>query len=155
MDIKFKRLLDQIGIKILHELQMDARISYSELGRRVGLSSPAVTERVRKLEDAGIICGYHIKIDREKTGFPILAFIFLTAPLEQDAAIYTFINETSEIIEFHSISGNESFFLRVITASVSRLDDIVEKLNIFGETRTSIVLSSRIEKTAIEIKDEM
>ena len=73
MNFKFESALDMLGVKILRELQQDARISFSELGRRVGLSSPAVAERVKKMEEAGIICGYHAKLDREKIGHPILA----------------------------------------------------------------------------------
>jgi len=155
MDIKFERSLDQIGVKIIHELQMNARISFSEIGRRVGLSSPAVAERVKKLEEAGIICGYHVKVNREKMGFPILAFIFLTTQFEKYKKIYSFAEKTSEIVECHCISGSESFILKVITGSVSQLDNLLEKLITFGETKTSIVLSSPIKKIAIEIKNEM
>jgi Lrp/AsnC family transcriptional regulator, leucine-responsive regulatory protein len=149
MDIKFERVLDQIGLKILHELQMNARISFSEVGRRVGLSSPAVAERVKKMEEAGIICGYHIKVDYEKIGFPILAFVFLTTQSEKYKKLYTFAEDTLEIVECHCISGSESFILRVRTSSISKLDDLVEKLSEIGETKTSIVLSSPIKKIAI------
>ena len=155
MNLKFERSLDQIDVKILHELQKNARISFSEVGRRVGLSSPAVAERVKKLEEAGMVCGYHVKVNREKIGFPVLAFIFLTTQTEKYNKIYSFAEHTSEIIECHCISGSESFILRVIASSVSQLDDLVEKLNTFGETKTSIVLSSPMEKVVIEIKNEM
>ena len=83
MNFNFERSLDQIGVKILHELQKNARMPFSEIGRRVGLSSPAVAERVKKMEDAGIICGYHVKVDHEKIGYPIVAFIFLTTQSEK------------------------------------------------------------------------
>lgn len=151
MNFNFERQLDQIGVKILHELQMDARISFSELGRRVGLSSPAVAERVKKMEETGLICGYHVNIDYEKIGFPILAFIFLTTRSERYNKVYTFADNTPEIIECHCISGSESFILRVLSRSVSHMDSIVAKLSEFGETKTSIVLSSPKIKFAIEI----
>ena len=70
-----KRLLDEVGLRILRELQQDARLSHSELGRRVGLSQPAVAERIQRMEEAGIIRGYHVDLDLEKIGLPITAFI--------------------------------------------------------------------------------
>ena len=97
MDFKFKGSLDKIGVKILHELQKNARMPYSKIGRRVGLSSPAVAERVKKMEDAGIICGYHVIVDHEKIGYPIIAFIFLTTRSEKYNRIYKFAENTSEI----------------------------------------------------------
>jgi Lrp/AsnC family transcriptional regulator, leucine-responsive regulatory protein len=146
MDFKIERLLDQIGVKILHELQKNARMPFSKIGRRVGLSSPAVTERVKKMEDTGIICGYHVKIDHKKIGCPIIAFIFLTTQPEKYNKIYRFAENSSEIFECHCISGSESFILRTFSNSISQLDDLVEKLGKFGETKTSIVLSSPIKK---------
>ncbi len=151
MDFKFERSLDQIGVKILHELQMNARMSFSEIGRRVGLSSPAVAERVKKMEDAGIICGYHVKVDHKKIGLPILAFIFLTTQSDKYNRVYAYAEKTSEILQCHCISGNESFMLRTFTSSVSQLDDLIEKLSAFGETKTFIVLSSPINKAAFDL----
>jgi Lrp/AsnC family transcriptional regulator, leucine-responsive regulatory protein len=151
MYFKFERLLDQIGLKILNELQMNARISFSEIGRRVGLSSPAVAERVKKMEEAGIICGYHANVDHEKIGFPILAFIFLTTKSEKYDKVYEFAENTQEISECHCISGSESFILRVLSDSLSQLDALVDKLSKFGDTKTSIVLSSPVKKATIGI----
>ena len=154
MDFQFQRMLDQIGVKILRELQENARMPFSEIGRRVGLSSPAVAERVRKMEDAGIICGYHVNIDYNKMGNPILAFISLTAPPEHYKKFYGFAETASEICECHCISGSESFLLRTISSSISQLDDLVEKLSQFGDTKTSIVLSSPINKKVQDIEYE-
>ncbi|HAH70153.1 MAG TPA: AsnC family transcriptional regulator, partial [Synergistaceae bacterium] len=75
------KLLDDIGIQILKILQEDGRISFNELGRRVGLSSPAVAERVRRMEDAGIITGYKAVVDQSKVGYPIMAYIRLAIPV--------------------------------------------------------------------------
>ena len=151
MDFKFERLLDQIGVKILNELQMNARISFSEIGRRVGLSSPAVAERVKKMEEVGIICGYHANVDHEKIGFPILAFIFLTTKSEKYDKVYEFAENTQEIYECYCISGSESFILRVLSDSLSQLDALIDKLSEFGDTKTSIVLSSPVNKATIGI----
>src|SRR5215467_7996811 len=79
MALEMERLLDETGWRILQELQQNARLSFSELGQRVGLSSPAVTERVRRMEDAGIITGYHAEVDPARLGFPVLAIIRMTS----------------------------------------------------------------------------
>jgi len=151
MDIKYKNALDQLGVKILRELQMNARTTFSEIGRRVGLSSPAVAERIEKMKEAGIIAGYHAKINPEKIGYPVSAFIHLTTKTENTAKVYEFARNTSEVIECHIISGKECFILRVLAGSVSNLGDLVEKLSVYGETETSIVLSSPVNKSYIEI----
>jgi Lrp/AsnC family leucine-responsive transcriptional regulator len=151
MNIKFEGTLDLLGIKILRELQNDARISFSELGRRVGLSSPAVAERVKKMEEAGIINGYHTKLNRQKIGMPILAFIFITMPKEKYERFYAFSEETANIRECHCVSGEEAFILRVATGSVAQLDNLIEKLVEFGETKTSIVLSTSVDKNVFDI----
>lgn len=153
MDFKFERTLDRIGINILHELQMNARTSFSEIGRRVGLSSPAVAERVKKMEDAGIICGYHAKIDHEKTGFPILAFVILVSHSGKFNKLFTFAEKSREIVECHCISGSEDFILRVITRSLSHLEGLIDKLSVFGETKTLIVLSSPIKMKDFDLKE--
>ena len=151
MDFKFESSLDKIGLNILKELQTNARLSYSEIGRRVGLSSPAVTERIKRMEDIGIICGYHANVDYTKIGFPILAFVFLTTLSEKYNEVYSFIEQTSEIIECHCISGSESFIIKVYSRSVAQLDQIIENLSEFGETKTTVVLSSPIKKDFIAI----
>lgn len=151
MDFKFESTLDKIDLNILHELQINARLSFSELGRRVGLSSPAVAERVRKMEETGIITGYHVTVDYEKIGFPILAFVLLTTQAEKYKKFYAFAENTMEITECHCISGEESFILRILTRSLSKLDDLIEKLTAFGETKTSIVLRSPLKNIALEI----
>jgi Lrp/AsnC family transcriptional regulator, leucine-responsive regulatory protein len=152
MGLKIESSLDKIGVKILHELQKNARISFSEIGRRIGLSSPAVAERVKKMEEAGIICGYHAKVDHEKIGCPIAAFIFLTTQSGKYKKVFKLAESSSEIFECHCISGNESFILKAVSSSVSQLDDLIAKLEEFGETKTSIVLSSPIKKIVIDIK---
>jgi len=151
MQFKIESLLDKIGVRILGVLQKDARASFSDIGRKVGLSSPAVAERIRKLEDAGIILGYHTKIDPQKTGKAIAAFIHLTAPPERYAKIKSLANSAPEILECHHVSGSESFIMKACVRSVSHLERLVEKLSSYGQTKTSIVLSSPVEKDVIEL----
>jgi Lrp/AsnC family leucine-responsive transcriptional regulator len=153
MEIKIERLLDPIGKKIVNLLQKKSRISYSDLGRKVGLSTPAATERVRKLEDAGVILGYHAVVDAEKVGFPVSAFIHLTTTAKHYPEVISKLKDLDEVLECHHISGEESFILKVVASSVKGLESLVAELSPFGETKTSIVLSSTFVKRAIKVGD--
>jgi Lrp/AsnC family leucine-responsive transcriptional regulator len=153
MELKIERLLDNIGKKIVNILQRNARISFSDLGRNVGLSTPAATERVRKLEDAGVISGYHAAVDTAKVGFPVTAFIHLTTPVQHYPEVTSFMQNQDEVLECHHISGEESFIIKVVVPSVEHLESLVGKLSPFGQTKTSIVLSSSFVKRRITIGD--
>ena len=151
MDNKFSKVLDNIGLNILRELKQNARTGFSEIGRRVGLSSPAVAERVYKMEELGIIGGYHVKLDPVSMGFPVLAFITLKTHPKKYSQIYSYLNDVAGVMECHHISGHESLIIKMYTTSVSNLDSMIEKLSEYGETKTSIVLSSPIDKKTIDI----
>jgi Lrp/AsnC family leucine-responsive transcriptional regulator len=153
MELKIERLLDTIGKKIVNTLQRNARISFSDLGRKVGLSTPAATERVRKLEDAGVLLGYHAVVDTAKVGFPVSAFIHLTTPVQHYPEVTSFMENQNEVLECHHISGEESFIIKVVVPSIEYLESLVEKLSPFGQTKTSIVLSSSFVKRDIQISD--
>ena len=146
MNAKFESSTDETGMKILKELQVNARMTYSEIGKRVGLSSPAVAERIYKMEESGIINGYHTDINPNIFGHNILAFITLTTHPKKYQKIYSFAENEKEIIECHHVSGNESLIMKVVSVSISHLESMVEKISRFGETKSSIVLSSPIKK---------
>ena len=150
MNAKFESSIDEIGMKIIQELLMNARSTYSEIGKRVGLSSPAVAERIYKMEASGIINGYHANINPNIFGHNIMAFITLTTHTEKYQKIYSFAENHKEIIECHHVSGNASFIMKVVSGSISHLESMVEKLSRFGETKSSIVLSSPIQKAMME-----
>jgi Lrp/AsnC family leucine-responsive transcriptional regulator len=150
MALENEKLLDGIGWHILQELQANARISFAELGRRVGLSIPAVTERVRKMEDAGIITGYHADVNPEKVGYPIAAFIRMSIGGNVSTQIIALIREMNEVEECHRGTGGDSFILKVRVASVAHLEHLIERLLPFGTTTTSIVLSSPVTKRFLE-----
>src|SRR5262245_10043247 len=101
----FAVMIDDIDRKILHELQEDARISYAELGRRVGLTTPAVIERVRKLEDRGIITGYRAEVDTAKVGLPITAFVRMSITGVDYSHIIEVAEESREVLECHRGTG--------------------------------------------------
>ena len=144
-------MLDEIDKKILKELQKDARTSYAELGRRVGLTTPAVIERVRKLEDAGIITGYSAEIDTAKTGLPITAFIRMSISGVDYSHIIEVAEESREVLECHRGTGGDSFIMKVAVASVEHLQEVIDRLVPYGITTTTIVLSSPVKRRVIEI----
>jgi Lrp/AsnC family leucine-responsive transcriptional regulator len=150
MTLDNEKLLDSIGWKLLKELQEDARLSYAELGRRVGLTTPAVVERMRRLEETGVITGYRAEIDTKKVGLPITAFIRMSVSGNVTERITSLVRELPEIMECHKGTGGDSFIMKVAVSSVEHLESLIDKLTSFGTTSTSIVLSSPVEKRVIE-----
>ena len=145
-------MVDEIDWKILKELQANARITFAELGRRVGLTTPAVIERVRKLEDAQVIAGYRAEIDTAKVGLPITAFIRMSISGVDYSHIIEVAVDSKEILECHRGTGNDSFILKVAVADVEHLQALIDRLTPYGITTTSIVLSSPVKRRIIEAK---
>jgi Lrp/AsnC family transcriptional regulator, leucine-responsive regulatory protein len=153
-NLRTDKLLDQIGWKLLNELQVNGRLSYAELGRRVGLTTPAVVERVKRMEEAGIIVGYHADIDPMKVGLPITAFIRMSVVGDVFTRITAVVKNSPEVVECHRGTGADSFIMKVHVRSVEHLESLIDRLTPFGTTSTSIVLSSPVEKRAISRMDE-
>ena len=142
--------MDDIDRELLSSLQDDARLTYAELGRRVGLSAPAVAERVRRLEASGIVNGYHARIDLKRAGYGIIAFVRLTSPGDLSHQLERMAIETPEVLESHRVTGTESFVLKVGVTSIEHLERIVVKFLPYGQTTTSIVLSSPVTWRKVE-----
>ena len=145
-------MIDEIGWKILKELQVNARITFAELGRRVGLTTPAVIERIKKLEDARIITGYRAEIDTAKVGLPITAFIRMSISGVDYSHIIEVAEQSKEVLECHRGTGGDSFILKVAVADVEHLQSLIDRLTPYGITTTSIVLSSPVKRRIIEAK---
>ncbi len=141
-----EKLLDRIGRKILVALQEDARLSFAELGKKVGLSPPAVIERVRRMEETGIIAGYHADVNLKAIGLEVTAFIRLRCTSEKYPQVLALSKKLTEILECYHVSGPDSFILRVAVRSVEHLEEVIGKLSVCGSTATSIVLSSPVRK---------
>jgi Lrp/AsnC family leucine-responsive transcriptional regulator len=148
--LQLSESLDDTGWRILRELQQNARISYSELGRRVGLTPPAVAERVRRMEEAGIVRGYRVELDLEKVGLPLTAFIRVTHRGVNCVELGRIVAEYPEILECHRITGAESYVMKVALRSVEHLQELIDRLMAYGETVTSIVLSSPVTHRVID-----
>jgi Lrp/AsnC family leucine-responsive transcriptional regulator len=149
MTFDSQKLLDETGWQLLQALQDDARLSFAELGRRVGLSPPAVAERVRRMEDAGIITGYRAEVNAEKIGLPLTALIALTTTPQQHPQVIALMNDLPEIRSCHHVTGSSSLIIEANASSISHLEKLIEQLSRYGQTATSIVLSSPIKVRVI------
>jgi len=144
-------MIDEIDRKILTELQLDARVSYAELGRRVGLTTPAVIERVRKLEDSGVIIGYRAEIDTAKVGLSIMAFVRMSITGVDYSHIIEVAEQSTEVLECHRGTGGDSFIMKVAVSSVEHLQEVIDRLVPYGITTTTIVLSSPVKRRVISV----
>ena len=141
--------LDTVGWRILCELQENSRLSFSELGRRVGMTPPAVAERVRRLEDAGVISGYRLELDVEKLGRPLLAFVRLAVRGASSSEVSRAVADIPEVLECHHVTGEDCYVMKIAVASVHHLEGLLERLLRFGNTTTSIVISSPVTRRVI------
>ena len=136
--------LDKTNWSILTCLQENARASFADIGREVGLSAPAVAERVSKMEEAGIIQGFRLDVDYEKTGYALKAFIAFTAHSGRLMPFLNYVEKLDEVLECHRVTGNYCIFLKVVVSNSSRLQELLAHMMEYGDTTTSIILSSPI-----------
>ena len=147
MALETEKLMDSAGWHLLEALQEDARLSYTELGQRVGLSAPAVAERVRRMEEAGIISGYHAEINRSKLGFPITAIIRMsTFPGDRCTRFTASVQALPEVLECSRVTGGDSMIIKVMASSVEHLETLIDYLSEQGNITTSMVLSTPVAR---------
>jgi Lrp/AsnC family leucine-responsive transcriptional regulator len=150
MAFRTERQLDEIDWSLLKQLQADGRLSYNELGRRVNLSSPAVAERVRRLEEAGVIAGYHARVDAEHAGFPVAAFVQMRCDQDRCLLKTSTASDHPEVVEVHKLSGDHCSMLKVRAGSMAHFEGLLERLGKHGQMRTSVVLSTQYEGRPVE-----
>jgi len=141
--------IDSLNWKILECLQQNSRQTNTEISKRVGISSPAVAERIRKMEDAGIIEGYYTKLSYFETGNQLTAIITLRAFMGKLKPFLVKVTTFKEVINCYRITGNENIVMKVVLNDQKHLEQFIDKLIIYGETRTQIVLSNIIENNPI------
>jgi Lrp/AsnC family transcriptional regulator, leucine-responsive regulatory protein len=142
--------LDDLDWRILEALQENARITFSELGRRISLTPPAVAERVRRMEDSGVITGYRVELDHGRVGLPILAFVRLRAAGDiKCLELGELTKDVPEILECHRVTGEDSYIVKVAVRSVEHLERLVDSLMPYAETVTSLVFSSPVMGRAV------
>ena len=140
------KLLDPVNLRVLDELVSDGRIAMAELGRRVGLSAPAVAERVQRLERAGVIAGYRAELDPRALGFSVSAIVRIRPAPGQLRRIPEVARETPEVAECHRITGDDCYLLRLHLRSIDDLEDVLDRFTPFGLTTTSIVHSTPVPR---------
>ena len=139
-------LLDEINLRLLKELEADGRLGMAELGRRIGMSAPAVAERVQRLERAGVITGYRAEIDPVRLGFPVAAVVRIRPSPGQLQRIPEIARETPEVGECSRITGEDCYLLRLQLRSIDDLEDVLDRFTPYGLTTTSIVHSAPVPR---------
>ena len=142
-------LLDETNVRLLAELQADARLSLAELGRRVSLSSPAVAERLRRLEDEGVITGYRAEVDPRALGYTLGVLIRSRPAPRQLAAVAQLARDTPEIVECHRVTGDDCYVMTAWVRDVTHLEEVIDAFAAYGQTTTSILQSSPVPRRAV------
>lgn len=139
--------MDELDKKILVELQLNGRKSMTELGKVIGLTAPAVTERVKKMEDQGVIKNYTIKVDPQKLDKIISAYILFDT--EKCKQFVEFCKGYPEVVECHRLAGKYSYLVKIVTSSIQTLEDFIDSTMTYGKSSTLLVLSSPIESNVL------
>ena len=152
-DLQNLTIMDDVDKQILKLMKEDARISLKTLAAHTYLSSTAISARIEKLERAGYIQGYFTKINPEKVGLDIKAFISLELEPIQKKDFYPYIRSCENVVECHCVTGEYSMLIKVLFASTSELDQFINELQHFGKTKTQIVFSTPLETRDVLPKD--
>ena len=145
-------LLDATNLRLLDELQRDARISQAELGRRVGLSAPAIAERLARLEREGVITAYRTEVDPRALGYALAAVIRMRPAPRQIPKCAEIAQGTPEVVECHRVTGEDCFYLKVHVRSVEHLEEVIDRFTPYGQTTTSIIQSSPVPRRGLELE---
>ncbi len=149
MATDFPAALDTTDWQILAELQRDGRMSFAELARAVAMSPSAVAERVRRLEEAGVVAGYQAVVDADRVGLRIMAFVRLRYPTGNYRPFHALLDATPEIVEAHHVTGEDCFVLKVVARSMRHLEEVTGRIGGLGAVTTSVVYSSPLPRRAV------
>jgi Lrp/AsnC family leucine-responsive transcriptional regulator len=136
--------VDETARRLIAELQSAGRLTLAELGRRVGLSAPAVAERIQRLERDGVITGYRAEIDPRALGFTLTTIIRIRPAPGQLANVAELARATEEVVECHRVTGEDCYFLKAHVRDVQHLEQVIDRFVALGQTTTSIVQSSPV-----------
>jgi Lrp/AsnC family leucine-responsive transcriptional regulator len=137
-------ILDETNRDLLRELHADPRISMSELARRVGMSAPAVTERVQRMQRDGVIIGFRMEVDPAQLGLPVAAFARIRPTAGQLPKIAKLAGQLPEVSECHRITGEDCFLVKVHAESIAALETVLDKFLVYGQTITSVVVATPV-----------
>ena len=144
-------LLDDLDRRIVAELLSDGRLSMAELGRRVRLSPPAVSDRVQRLERVGVITGYHARVEPRALGYPVAAVVRVAPSSGQLARVREVAQSTPEVVECHRITGEDCFLLKLHLRSLDDLEGVLDRFTPYGRTTTSLIHSSPVEARPVQL----
>jgi|SRR5215207_74013 len=139
-----QREIDGINRRLLVELQEDARLTLAELGRRVGLTPPAVAERLQRLEEDGLIGGYAARLNPKALGYPLSALIRIRPAPRELRKVAELAQRTPEVVECHRITGEDCFIFKLHLRDVEHLEEVIDRFVPYGQTTTSIIQSSPV-----------
>jgi Lrp/AsnC family leucine-responsive transcriptional regulator len=139
-------LLDEVNLRILAELRDSPRLSMAELARRIGMSAPAVTERVQRLQQAGVIAGYRLDIDPAAVGLPVTAFARIRPMPGSLPKIAQLAAELPQVTECYRITGEDCFLLKLHAPAIDQLEAVLDRFLVYGNTTTSIVVSTPVPR---------
>ena len=137
-------------MRLIAELQADARMSLAELGRRVGLSSPAVSERIRRLELEGVITGYRAEVNPRRVGYGLGVHIRIRPAPRQLADVAELARRTDEVVECHRVTGDDCFVMIAYVRDVEHLEELIDQFAAYGQTTSSIMQSSPVARRAVK-----
>jgi Lrp/AsnC family transcriptional regulator, leucine-responsive regulatory protein len=146
--------LDAVDWALLAALQADGRQSYAELARTVAMSPSAVAERVRRLEEAGVVSGYRAVVPPDAVGLEIMAFVRLRYPTGNYRPFHALVDSTPEIVEAHHVTGEDCFILKVVARSMRHLEAVTGRIAGLGSVTTSVVYSSPLPGRALAFVDD-
>jgi Lrp/AsnC family transcriptional regulator, leucine-responsive regulatory protein len=144
---------DATDITLLRELQDDARISLAELGRRVGLSSPAVADRLERLEEAGVIIGYRAEVDPRALGYALAVVLRIRPAPRELKTVGELAQRTPEVVECHRITGDDCYLMKAHVRDVEHMEEVIDRFAVYGQTTTSIVQSSPVARRSVQTPD--
>ncbi|HEU4658082.1 MAG TPA: Lrp/AsnC family transcriptional regulator [Capillimicrobium sp.] len=139
-------LLDATNVRLIEELQRDGRCSIAELGRRVGLSAPAVSERLRRLEDEGVITGYRAEVDPRRLGYGLGVVIRIRPAPRQLAAVAQLARDTPEVVECHRVTGDDCYVMVAWVRDVEHLETVIDAFADYGQTTSAVMQTSPVPR---------
>lgn len=141
--------IDDKAWRLIHALQADGRASLKALAAEVGLSVPATQERLRRLEEAGVVRGVHADIDPQAVGYGVRAVVGIHTPQPGKQPLLEKLRRSPQVLECHHVSGQDSYLMQVVATDLPDLERFLGEISAYGETRTSIIFSSPIERRAL------
>nr|WP_245746286.1 Lrp/AsnC family transcriptional regulator [Nocardia altamirensis] len=140
-----------MNVRLLNELHDEPRLSMSELARRVGMSAPAVTDRVQRLERSGVITGFRMEVDPAALGMPVTALVRIRPGPGQLPKVIAAAQDTPQVVECFRITGEDCFLLKIHGPSIAELEEVLDTFLMYGQTTTSIVVSEPIPRRPLPI----